>query len=131
MPSQNTDKKKELFIEQYKERSCHIGETCEAVGISRRTYNNWLNDDESFNEKIWEVEESDLDDTEAKHRELINGITIGQYDSEGNLKVYEQPPCKTSIIFKLKTKGKKRGYVEKQEIEHSGEMEVSFNLNRK
>ena len=33
-----------------------------------------------------------------------------------------------AIRFRLETKGKKRGYVQKQEIKHSGEQEVTVNI---
>jgi hypothetical protein len=57
-----------------------------------------------------------LDFLESKLVEQING---------GNT---------TSIIFALKTKGKNRGYVERQEIVHDGRLEtevVQYRVNKK
>ena len=48
--------------------------------------------------------------------EKIDGVKLGKYDSEGELQIYDQPPSDTAIIFYLKTKAKKRGYVERSEF---------------
>ena len=79
-----------------------VTESCRVVGISRQTHYNWLKDDKDYKKAVDELENVALDYAESK---LHNQITK------------ENP---TAIIFYLKTKGKKRGYVERQEISHEG-----------
>lgn len=71
----------------------NISSACKMVGIARRTFYNYMEDDE-FKADVQDVFESNLDFAETK---LLEQVT------KGNV---------TSIIFFLKTKGKSRGYVE-------------------
>ena len=66
-----------------------------SVGVARSTYYNWLNDDKDIESVALDFAESQL------HKQIGDGNT-------------------SATIFYLKTKGKKRGYVERQELEHSG-----------
>jgi hypothetical protein len=70
---------------------------CKTVGISRQTHYNWLNDPD-YAAAIEDVSEVAVDFAESHLHKLIK---------DGN-------PAAT--IFFLKTKGKGRGYVERQEI---------------
>lgn len=91
-------KSKEKFIENFKLSLANISISCEASGISRQTYYNWRNGDKEFRESCKDIEERNLDLAEMK---LLNAIREGKT---------------AELIFYLKTKGKKRGYVERQEI---------------
>ena len=83
-----------------------VSNACEALGISRTTYYKYYNEDSEFRSEVDNVGESTLDFVESKLFELIKS---------GNV---------ASTIFFLKTKGKKRGYVEKQEIEDKKQPEA-------
>ena len=67
--------------------------------------------DEEFKKEVKEISEDRKDFAESKLNELINGVLV---EREGA--VYKRPPCKTSIIFFLKTKAKDRGYIERKEF---------------
>ena len=92
------DKKKKLIDALAKKRG-NITEACKAANIGRQTYYDWKDKDKDFKQACEDAEESLLDKSEDKLMELIEG---------GNV---------IATIFHLKTKGKKRGYVEKQEVE--------------
>ena len=91
--------KKDNFLKALKNNLGNISQACKSSKISRQTYYRWIDDDVEFEEQCKNVEESLLDLAENRLLEKID-----KYDT-------------TSIIFFLKTKGKKRGYVEKQEFE--------------
>ena len=99
--AQKIDKKKSEFLIALKNKNGNISEACSATNVGRRTYYNWLEDDETFKQDAEDAQESLIDLAESK---LVENIK----DNDN-----------TSIIFFLKTKGKKRGYIEKQEIEHT------------
>lgn len=75
---------------------------CKSVGISRETHYKWLREDESYKESVDDLVNVALDFAETQLHKQI---------SKGN---------PTSTIFYLKTKGKNRGYIERQEIQHDG-----------
>ena len=104
-PTNQTALKKRKFIELFFTKTGNISELCKAVGIARCTYYDWIEKDEDFKNRILAEQEGLIDFAESKLLQLIN----------------EKNP--TAIIFFLKTKGKHRGYVEKQEFEHSGEFQ--------
>ena len=63
---------------------------------------------EEFDKKVKEIENIALDFAESQLHKQI---------SEGNT---------TATIFLLKTKGKKRGYIERQEIQHDGSIKSTL-----
>ncbi len=87
----------EKMAEIYKKKGCNITAACAALNITRQTFYNRKAKSKKLQELISEADESLLDFAESKLVEHIN---------DGDV---------TSLIFFLKTKGKKRGYVEKTE----------------
>ena len=69
------------------------------MGISRTTYYKYYNEDSEFRSEVDNVGESTLDFVESKLFDLI---------SNGNV---------AATIFYMKTNGKRRGYIERQEAE--------------
>jgi len=75
-----------------------VTDACKKVGVGRTTFYGWLKDDEEFAAQVKDIQNIALDFVESK---LFKNIRAG----------------KTSeMIFYLKTKGKSRGYIERQEI---------------
>ena len=99
----NMNKSEQLKKEQILgalEKSLGIVSTaCDSIGISRTTYYKYYNEDEEFKQSVDSIGDIALDCAESQLFELIKEKNV------------------TSIIFYLKTKGKKRGYIEKQEID--------------
>lgn len=102
-----------------------VSTACNSIGLARSTYYMWLDTDKDFADKVSEIQDIAIDFVEGKLFEKINGVTmLGKGGGDEEDPTYTLPPSDTAIIFYLKTKGKKRGYVEKQEVEHSGSMSV-------
>ncbi len=101
----------------------NVAAACREVGVTPQTHHVWLKNYPEYKEQFETIPELELDFVEGKLFELINGVTLAKVDATGEVKVYDQPPCKTSIIFYLKTKGKKRGYIEGQQaiVQQEGE----------
>ena len=77
-----------------------------SLGCSRKTIYRAIEDSPTVRKALDEAREVSIDFAEsALMKNIENGDT-------------------TSIIFFLKTVGKSRGYVEKKQFEHSGEMNV-------
>lgn len=106
MAAKNNKMKKRAFLEKYENTLGNVAKSCKAAQVSRRTYYDWMERDAEFAEKVEEVAESSLDFAESKLKQLIN---------EGN---------PTATIFYLKTKGKKRGYVEQTDVNVSGSVNL-------
>ena len=86
------------MIEALKESLGIVSTACSKVGICRTSHYDWMNEDEEYNKSINDISEEAIDFVEsALFKKIKEGDT-------------------TSIIFYLKTKGKKRGYIERQEI---------------
>ena len=78
----------------YEKKGANVSATCSALNVSRTTFYKWKNKYPKLEALLDEVDESLLDFAESK---LVQNIQDGDV---------------TSLIFFLKTKGKKRGYVE-------------------
>jgi|TARA_R110002020_G_scaffold183360_4_gene379647 hypothetical protein len=76
-----------------------VTSACRAAGLGRTTFYKWLKTDEDFNKSVKELENVQLDYAESK---LLENIRANK---------------ETSIIFYLKCKGKKRGFVERNELD--------------
>lgn len=94
----NNDINKKGMIEALEKSLGIVTTACKAVGISRETHYRWLREDEKYKASVDAIADIALDFAESSlHKQIQNGEV-------------------SSTIFYLKTKGKSRGYVERQEI---------------
>jgi len=97
-----TQQKKKALLEALEKSLGVVTSACKIVGVDRTTFYKYVNEDVEFKRAVDDVENIALDFAESQlHKQIQNGEV-------------------SSTIFFLKTKGKKRGYVEKQEVESSG-----------
>lgn len=100
----NPTTKKDLMLEALRKSLGIVTTACLSVGIDRSTHYEWLKTDSDYKAKVEALDDVVLDFAESQlHKSINNGSD-------------------TATIFFLKTKGKKRGYIEKQEI-------INTNLN--
>lgn len=94
-----------------------VSEACKSISLARSTFYKWINEDEDFKKTVADIEDVAIDYVESKLFEKISGVTVKKGTNiDGEDIVYEIPPSDTAIIFYLKTKAKKRGYIERQEF---------------
>lgn len=79
-----------------------VTQACKMAGVGRSTFYKWLAEDDDFKKQVQEIDNVVLDFVESKLHKQIDG---------GN---------PTSTIFYLKTKGRKRGYIETKDITNNG-----------
>jgi len=95
------------MIEALKQSLGVVTDACDKAGIGRRTHYDWLKSDEEYAAAVEDIANVALDFAEtALYKKIKEGDTA-------------------STIFYLKTKGKGRGYIEKQQIEATNIIEVS------
>lgn len=90
------DERKEKFLEALTQSGGIIATACLNSGVPRRTYYQWRDDDPVFSARVQDVIETQIDYVESK---LMSRIESGDT---------------TATIFYLKTRGKNRGWTEKQ-----------------
>ncbi len=105
MAAQSTQTKKENMLKALEKSLGVVTTACKKANVGRRTFYDWLEKDPEFKKAVQEFQDVALDTVESKLYDLIK---------EGNV---------TATIFYLKTRGKKRGYIERQEIAHEGVLE--------
>jgi len=85
------------------------------IDIDRVTHYRWLDTDPEYKKAVEDIDNVALDHTESKLHQLIEGVWMEtKPDKEGETIVYQVPPNVSAVIYHLKTRGKKRGYVEKE-----------------
>ena len=104
--------KKEALLKSLEKSLGVVTTACKQLDISRATYYRWLAEDENFKRAAKDIQEVALDFVESKLFEQI------------------QESSTAATIFYLKTKGKKRGYIERQEFDLSSDNEpIKINVN--
>lgn len=111
------DNRKKMVLEKLAEVRGIVTTACQNANIARSTFYQWCDTDPEFKAAVESVNESCIDFVESKLLEKINGVTIRKgVGEDGEDVTYDLPPSDTAIIFYLKTKAKKRGYVERTEL---------------
>jgi hypothetical protein len=100
-----TEQHKRAMLDALEKSLGVVTAACKAVGIGRTTHYLWMQEDAEYKAAVDGLSDVALDFAESQLHKQIK---------EGN---------STATIFFLKTKGKKRGYIERQEVEvASGKM---------
>lgn len=106
--SLSTDQRKVEMLKALEKTLGNVTRACRMVGIVRQTHYNWMEKDPDYREAAESVEDILLDFAEDQLlKQIRDGNTV-------------------ATIFFLKTKGKRRGYIEKQQLVENGE---GFNIN--
>ena len=108
MDGQNLTLKKRAMLEALEKSMGVVTTACQIVGISRQSHYDWLTKDEEYAQAVSDIENVALDFAESK---LFKNIEKAK---------------EASVFFYLKTKGKKRGYIERQEIQHEGDIKSTI-----
>lgn len=102
-----SDINKKNMIEALEKSLGVVTTACKTVGIARSTHYEWYEKDADYKAAVDSIADIALDFAESQlHKQIQNGEV-------------------SSTIFYLKTKGKKRGYIERQEIA------ADVNVNKK
>lgn len=97
-----TELHKKAVIDALEKTLGVVTTACKQVGIGRTQFYEWLKTDEDFRKQVEDIQNVALDYAESQlHKQIGDGSTA-------------------ATIFYLKTKGKNRGYIERQEIQHDG-----------
>jgi hypothetical protein len=96
-----TDISKKAMLEALEKSLGIATSACKSVGISRETHYRWIREDDEYKSAVDSIGDMTIDFVESQLHKQIR---------EGN---------STATIFFLKTKAKKRGYVERTELDIS------------
>tara|TARA_Y100000114_G_scaffold136942_1_gene138824 strand:+ start:3508 stop:3852 length:345 start_codon:yes stop_codon:yes gene_type:complete len=104
--------KKETILQALENSLGVVTIACKQADVPRSTYYKWLKEDQEFAKAVKEIENIALDFAESQlHTQIKDGST-------------------PATIFYLKTKGKKRGYVERNELDLTTDNEpIKININ--
>jgi len=86
-----------------------------SANIDRGTHYDWMKADPEYKAAVDAINEATIDFVESKLMTLIDGPTREVITEDGVQEIKDAPNT-AACIFYLKTKGKHRGYVERQEI---------------
>tara|TARA_R110000737_G_scaffold344627_1_gene372001 strand:- start:17 stop:379 length:363 start_codon:yes stop_codon:yes gene_type:complete len=103
--------KKESMLKALEKSLGIVTVACNNVEIHRSTFYKWMNEDEEFAKQVKDIDNIALDFAESHLHKQIR-----EYNSTA------------ATIFYLKTKGKKRGYIERQEITGADGMPTNFQI---
>ena len=103
--------KKESLLKALEQSLGVVTTACKKTDTPRSTFYKWLKEDEEFAKQVADIENVALDFAESQlHQQIGNGVP-------------------SSTMFYLKTKGKKRGYVERTEITGADGIPTNFQIS--
>ena len=105
-----TDQHKKAMLLALEKSLGVVTTACKNAGIGRTQFYAWLKSDKEFYEAVKDIENIAIDFAESQLHHQIQG---------GNT---------SATIFYLKTKGRNRGYVERQEIAGVKDQPVEINV---
>lgn len=89
-----------------------VTSACKTVGVGRTIFYKYLKEDPEFAAAVDDIQNITLDFAESQlHKQIKDGSTA-------------------ATIFYLKTKGKKRGYIERTEVDHRGAVPVASKMSK-
>jgi len=97
MSNESNTHKKENTIQALIDYKGIVSDACKKVGISRKTFYEWIKEDPEFAAAVEDAKEQAIDFVEGRLFNLIENEDT------------------TATIFFLKTRGKNRGYREKED----------------
>lgn len=103
-----TEQHKKAMLSALRSTLGVVSPALEKADVGRVTYYKWLKIDEDFKKEVEAVSELALDFAESKLHRLIK----------------DEIP--SAVFFYLKTKGKGRGYIERQEIDQTGSVKIQY-----
>lgn len=102
--------KKESLLKALEKSLGIVTVACKNADVPRSTFYKWLKEDEDFARDVKDIENIALDFAESQlHKQIADNSTA-------------------ATIFYLKTKGKNRGYIERQEITGADGMPTNFQI---
>ncbi len=102
--------KKESLLKALEQSLGVVTTACKKTDTPRSTFYKWLKEDEEFAKQVADIDNVALDFAESQlHQQIGNGVP-------------------SSTMFYLKTKGKKRGYVERTEITGADGIPTNFQI---
>lgn len=105
-----TEQHKKAIVEALEKSLGIVTTACKKVGIGRTQYYQWLKDDKEFAKQVEDIENIAIDFAESQlHQQIGDGNT-------------------SATIFYLKTKGKKRGYIERSDINVSSDDRIKIDI---
>lgn len=99
-----------VMLKALKASAGNVSIACKKANVGRRTHYDWCAQSAHYKNEVEDIQEGLIDLAETKLMQKIN---------DGDT---------TSTIFFLKTKGKARGYIERQEQELSGSIGLPLEL---
>lgn len=110
-PQLRTKRNKAALLKALVECRGIVTDACKAVGITRKYFYEYYNNDPEFRAEADDVQEVAID--------FVEGRLFAQIEDD----------VPSSTMFYLKTKAKHRGYIERQEVSHQGEIPVAAKLS--
>lgn len=107
-----------------------VGDVAAALGVRRSTVYLWCSKYPEYRQALNDARERFIDLAESQLRRLVTGVPAFEVDENGEKRFagWVERPSETAIIFTLKTRGRSRGYVERQEITADVNLRGSINI---